>query len=318
MDDDVARSRGKEEKAPGPGEQAASNVSTGTSPDATTDAAAGTATAAGETTAASADAGTSTATSVGAGTSTESSGGAGATGSQLPGAQPSAPSKRPAAPLPKKKRSLLARLIEIPLLVILAFVIAVLIKTFLVQAFFIPSDSMNPALEDGDRVLVEKVSYAFGGPSRGDIVVFENSLLRREKEPDVPWSQDARNFLRELLGLPTGGTEDYIKRVVAIGGDRITYTGKPRVLTVNDEKVPQPFINKGVDRSSPPLTSSDCKRLKMDRAGEGCRVPAGMVFVMGDNRSDSEDSRVLGPVDEDKIVGRAVLVIWPFKHFGTL
>jgi signal peptidase I len=220
----------------------------------------------------------------------------------------------------KKKRSLLARLTEIPILILLAFGIAILIKTFLVQAFFIPSGSMNPTLQQGDRVLVEKVGYAFGGPGRGDVVVFETTTFGGNKKKSLPWYEDARAFIRELLGLPTGNEEDYIKRVVAIGGDEISYSGKPRVMLINGEEVPQPFIKDGVDNSSPELTGSDCKRLDMDRSdnGDGCRVPAGMVFVMGDNRGNSEDSRVLGPVDEDKIVGRAILLIWPPSNFGTL
>jgi signal peptidase I len=232
---------------------------------------------------------------------------------------PASKSGTPAAKKPikvKKKRSILGRLTEIPILILLAFGIAILIKTFLVQAFYIPSGSMIPTLHVGDRVLVEKVTNVFGSTNRGDVVVFEKNVFGVSK--DLPWTQDARNFFRELLGLPTGDTEDYIKRVVAIGGDRITYAGKPRVLTVNGQKSPQPFVKGGVDNSSPTLTSSDCKRLEMDVAGSGCRVPAGKVFVMGDNRSNSEDSRILGPIDEDKIVGKAFLLIWPASHFGTI
>jgi signal peptidase I len=216
----------------------------------------------------------------------------------------------------KKKRSFLSKVTEVPILILLAFGIAILIKTFLVQAFFIPSGSMIPTLHVGDRVLVEKVGYVFGGPDRNDVVVFEKNVFGVSK--DLPWTTDARNFFRELLGLPTGDTEDYIKRVVAIGGDKISYQGRPRVLLVNGEKAKQDFVKGGVDNSSPTLTKSDCKRLEMDVSGEGCRVPAGKVFVMGDNRSNSEDSRILGPIDEDKIVGKAFLIIWPPGDFGTL
>lgn len=231
-----------------------------------------------------------------------------------PGSPTTATSKKPIKV--KKKRSFLSKVTEIPILILLAFGIAILIKTFLVQAFFIPSGSMFPTLHVGDRVLVEKVGYVFGGPDRNDVVVFEKNVFGVSK--DLPWTQDARNLFRELLGLPTGDTEDYIKRVVAIGGDRISYQGRPRVLTVNGEKAKQDFVNGGVDNSSPTLTKSDCKRLEMDVSGDGCRVPAGKVFVMGDNRDNSEDSRILGPIDEDKIVGKAFLIIWPAGHFGTL
>lgn len=215
-----------------------------------------------------------------------------------------------------KSRSITRQVAELPLLVMVAFVIAIVIKTFLVQAFFIPSGSMIPTLRIGDRVLVEKVSYRLHDPRRGDIIVFAREILG--PQPDVPWYQDARNFLRELVGLPVGDEEDFIKRVVAISGDTIRYEGTPRKLYVNGEEVDQSFINRRVDRSSPSLTEKDCQRLDMKRSEDGCLVPAGRVFVMGDNRGNSQDSRFLGPIEGDKIIGRGFVVIWPYTHFGSL
>ena len=216
------------------------------------------------------------------------------------------------------KKGLIGQLAELPFLVLFAFLIAVLIKTFLVQAFYIPSGSMLPTLHVGDRVLVEKVTYLFNKePRRGDVVVFARSVFGG-KAPDVPWYDDAKNFVRELLGLPTGREEDYIKRVVAIGGDTIRYAGHPRALWVNGHKVTQRFIRGGRDATSPVLTPQSCKGLKMKRSGRGCLVPQGDVFVMGDNRGNSEDSRIIGPIDQDKIVGRAFVIIWPPRHFGPL
>ena len=216
-----------------------------------------------------------------------------------------------------KSRSLTRQVAELPLLVVIAFVIAIVIKTFIVQAFFIPSGSMIPTLRVGDRVLVEKISYRLHDPRRGDVIVFARELLG--PQPDVPWYEDARNFLRELVGLPVGTEEDFIKRVVAISGDSIRYEGTPRQLYVNDEAVDQSFINRGVDRSSPTLTDKDCRRLDMDISEDGgCLVPAGRVFVMGDNRGNSQDSRFLGPIERDKIIGRGFVVIWPLSHLGSL
>lgn len=220
------------------------------------------------------------------------------------------------APAAKKKRSWVRHLAELPVLVLIAFVIAIVIKTFLVQAFFIPSGSMIPTLHVGDRVLVEKLSYRFGGPRRGQVVVFEKDVFG--ETPDLPWYDDARNFVRELLGLPTGVEEDYIKRVVAVGGDTIRYYGEPRRMYVNGTEVAQDYVNRGRDASSPTITAQDCKRLEMQTEGGGCVVPAGKVFVMGDNRGNSEDSRILGPIDEDKIVGHAFVIIWPPKDIGTI
>jgi signal peptidase I len=205
---------------------------------------------------------------------------------------------------------------ELPILILLAFIIAVVIKTFLAQAFFIPSKSMLPTLRVGDRVLVEKVSYRLGGPRPGHVVVFAREAV--SETPELPWYEDARNFMRELLGLPTGGEEDYIKRVVAIGGDSIRYSGNPRRLEVNGAVVEQPFVKGGVDRGSQSFTPSDCERFDMEVRERGCLVPPESVFVMGDNRSNSSDSRAFGPVPEDKIVGRAFVVIWPPGDFGGL
>ena len=212
-------------------------------------------------------------------------------------------------------REWLRRVGELPLLVVFAFVIAVLIKTFLVQAFYIPSGSMQPTLDVGDRVLVEKLSYRVGEPKRGQVVVFARSVFG--DPPDVPWNQDVVNFFKELLGLPTGREQDYIKRVVARGGDTLRYSGGARRLVVNGRQVSEPYLG-GRDRESSTVGPQDCKRLSMKRSGDGCLVPEGKVFVMGDNRPDSEDSRVLGPIDEEKIIGHAFLVLWPVRHFATL
>ncbi|MDP9226179.1 MAG: signal peptidase I [Actinomycetota bacterium] len=211
-------------------------------------------------------------------------------------------------------RGWIARLTELPLLVLLALLVAVTIKTFLVQAFYIPSSSMLPTLHVGDRVLVEKLSYRLHSPKRDDVVVFERSVFAAA--PDLPWYRDAENVVREILGLPVGGSEDYIKRVIGVAGDAIRYVGRPRRLYVNGRRVAEPFL--GRDSGSPTLTGSDCKRLKMRRGREGCVVPPDEVFVMGDNRGNSEDSRVLGPIGVARIVGHAVVIVWPPSHFGTL
>jgi signal peptidase I len=227
-------------------------------------------------------------------------------------------SARSRAPSEKGGRGrLLAQLTELPLLVLLAFVIAVVIKTFLLQAFFIPSGSMFPTLHVGDRVLVEKLSYRFGQPERGDVVVFAKSVFGNHL-PELPWYLDARNFLRELLGLPTGAEQDYIKRVVAVEGDVVRYAGTPRRLMVAGREVSEPYIRGGRDRFSPSLTTRDCARLDMSAARGGCVVPDDKVFVMGDNRSNSEDSRAIGPISEKKIVGNAFVIIWPPGDIGSL
>jgi signal peptidase I len=239
-----------------------------------------------------------------------------------PAGEPTKPKRRFGVLPPKKPHAslgsrIVSQIVELPILVLVAFLIAVVIKTFLVQAFYIPSQSMQPTLKVGDRVLVEKVSYLLGSASQGDVVVFARNVFGK-KRPDVPWYRDVQNYVRELLGLPTGSEEDYIKRVAGVGGDVIVYSGSPRRLVVNGEEIDEPYIKGGQDRSSSAITVNNCKRYELQPTEDGCRVPAGTVFVMGDNRNNSADSRSIGPVDEDKIVGRAFVVIWPLSHFGGL
>jgi signal peptidase I len=224
------------------------------------------------------------------------------------------PRRRPDRSLGKRVVSQIA---ELPILILIAFLIAVVIKTFLVQAFFIPSESMKPTLKVGDRVLVEKVSYLLGSPQQGDVVVFARNVFG-QKRPDVPWYRDVQNYVRELLGLPTGREEDYIKRVAGTGGDVISYQGSPRRLVVNGEEIEEDYLKGGQDRSSSTIGPNNCKRYDLQPEPDGCRVPAGRLFVMGDNRSNSADSRSIGPVDEGKVVGRAFVVLWPISNFGGL
>ncbi|MFP5352230.1 MAG: signal peptidase I [Actinomycetota bacterium] len=204
----------------------------------------------------------------------------------------------------------------LPFLLLVALVIALLIKTFLVQAFFVDGASMHPGLVHGNRVLVEKVSYRLRDPRPGDVVVFEKSVFSEPE--DLPWHRDVLTFLKELGGFPTGAEQDYIKRVIAGPGDSIRYDGDPVTLTVDGEEVSEPFLDLEVDGTGPSVTGSDCDRLQMEVAEDGCLVPAGQIFVMGDNRGNSEDSRALGPIAIEKVVGKAFAVVWPPSELGLL
>jgi signal peptidase I len=190
---------------------------------------------------------------------------------------------------------------ELPVLIVIAFVIALLLKTFVLQAFYIPSASMETTLRIGDRVLVEKLSYRFGDPGRGDVVVFEKDLGGAlPVEEDTSVVQRIGDAFRGLFGFPTGTQQDFIKRVIAIGGDSVE--GRDGGVFVNGEQVDEPYLDPGVETSS--FGPVD--------------VPEGTIFVMGDNRNNSDDSRNFGPVPVDTVVGRGFLLIWPPQDFDTL
>ena len=197
-----------------------------------------------------------------------------------------------------KKHSFLR---ELPVLIVVAFVVALLIKTFLLQAFYIPSASMEPTLVEGDRVLVEKVSYRLGGPKGGDVVVFEKNLVMPiPGEVDESLGKKIGDSFRSLFGFPTGTEQDFIKRVMAVGGDKIE--GRDGQVYVNDELVDEPYLTEGQQTS--PFGPTE--------------IPEGKIFVMGDNRNNSDDSRNFGPIDADAVVGHAFLLIWPPRDFDTL
>jgi signal peptidase I len=189
----------------------------------------------------------------------------------------------------RKKKGRLRFLRELPVLILIAFVLALLIKTFLVQAFYIPSESMDPTLKVGDRVLVEKV---LTHPHRGWIVVFKDPHPRAQ--PHRNWLSAFGHWLSEGFGISTPPDEDFIKRVIALPGETIQI--KHGIVYIDDKRLREPYLNPIKDtRDFPPHT-----------------VPAGHVFVMGDNRTNSNDSRFgLGYVPVSDIVGRAFVIIWP-------
>jgi signal peptidase I len=176
----------------------------------------------------------------------------------------------------RRRKSGARTAIEWVLLIGAALVIALVIKTFLVQAFYIPSGSMIPTLEVHDRVLVNKLSYKLHPIHRGDIVVFTT---------------------------PPGETDpikDLIKRVIGLPGD--TVSGQGGHVYINGKALQEPYLPAGT-------VTDNLKSVK---------VPPGDIFVMGDNRPDSKDSRYFGPIRESSVVGRAFFRIWPLSRLGFL
>ena len=199
-----------------------------------------------------------------------------------PAAEPVAPTEADTARSVSraKQRSSTRNLLEWVAVIVGAVLVALLIKTFVVQAFRIPSESMVPTLEVGDRVLVNKLSYDAHGLNRGDVVVFE-------RPP----------------GLPSGPDDpkDLIKRVIGLPGD--TVVARDGSIYIDDQRLDEPYLPENIATYNldVPVTISE-----------------GEVWVMGDNRTNSEDSRVFGPIDDDSIVGRAFMIMWPPGRIGAL
>ncbi|MDN5361701.1 MAG: signal peptidase [Moorella sp. (in: firmicutes)] len=157
---------------------------------------------------------------------------------------------------------------------VVAAVLALIIRAFLFTPFWIPSPSMEPTLYPGDRIIVNRLAYRLGDPQRGDVVVFH---------------------------YPLDPSRDYIKRVIAVGGD--TVEARNNVLYVNGQ--PQPPAS----YLPPGVVYSDFGPVK---------VPANNYFMMGDNRNNSADSRVWGTLDRRLVIGKAMLIFWPLNRLGLI
>ncbi len=198
----------------------------------------------------------------------------------------------------RERWTFLAFVREIGLLVVTALVIAVVVKTFVAQAFYIPSGSMLPQLQINDRVVVSKVSYRLHDPHRGDIVVFD--APGGEPKDTSPLPERAVRTVIQSIGLSPPSTDEYIKRVVALPGERVeAHDGK---VLVDGRELVEPYLPPGVTTST----------------FFAVVVPPETVFVMGDNRSNSSDSRVFGPVPQSTVVGRAFARVWPLSHTSFL
>ncbi len=194
------------------------------------------------------------------------------------GPEPIPPDELPdgAALKRRKRRSGTRQAIEWVVLVGVALVIAIVIKTFLFQAFYIPSASMVPTLKVNDRVLVNKVSYKLHGIHRGDIVVFT-------KPP-----------------AETDNIKDLVKRVIGLPNE--TVEGRDNHIYINGRLLKEPYLPAGTQTSTFSAQT----------------IPANSIWVMGDNRADSRDSRFFGPIRTSSVVGRVFVRIWPPNRLGFL
>ena len=216
---------------------------------------------------------------------------------------------------------------ELPLLIVIALAIALLIKTFVVQAFWIPSSSMENTLEINDKILVNKVVYHFRSIQPGDIIVFDgagswdpmppaarpnsNPLVRAYDATIVPLVHS----IAGLFGTAPGQT-DYIKRVIGVPGDRVACCNARGLITVNGVPLrEQSYLFPGEAPSDAPAGYSG--RFSIT-------VPAGRLWVLGDNRAVSADSRLHqndpghGTIPESAVIGRAFMIVWPLSRWRIL
>ncbi len=181
-------------------------------------------------------------------------------------------------PAPQRGPSSFKSAVEWVAIIVGALAVALIVKATLLQAFYIPSESMDPTLKIGDRVLVNKLSYRLHDVHRGDIIVFER--------PQV---------------APTDEIKDLIKRVVALPGETVESDEQGRVL-VDGKVLSEPYL--------PPGTSTTNLSRQV--------VPPDHYWVMGDNRPNSRDSRYYGVITESSVIGRAFVRVWPITAFGLL
>jgi signal peptidase I len=215
---------------------------------------------------------------------------------------------------------------ELPVLVVLALVIALVIKTFVVQAFFIPSGSMQNTLEIGDKVLVNKLVYRFRSIQPGDIIVFDGSGSWTTAPP-APTSSDVvvrlyddtlLKLFRSIGGLfgTAPGQTDFIKRVIGVPGDHVACCNAQGLVTINGVPLHEKsFLYPGNTAGEAPLGESGHFNLT---------VPKGRLWVLGDHRAISDDSRGHvddpgnGTIPENMVIGRAFLIVWPPSRWRVL
>ena len=200
---------------------------------------------------------------------------------------PAAPDETPEGDAPGKGHSSARVFVDWVIVVVVALLVAFLVRTFVLAHFVVDGSSMHPTLETGDRVFVNKMSYRLHDPNRGDVVVLHQITGASE-----------RDLIKRVIGLPGEEIEMRACTVLIAELDQNGQPGPQRALE-------EPYLD--------PASAGSC-----GGDFEPVVVPEDHVFVMGDNRGGSQDSRQLGPIDEDDLVGRAFVVFWPQSHWQWL
>jgi signal peptidase I len=185
----------------------------------------------------------------------------------------------------------ISRWVELPLLLVAALGLSLLVRANVAQAFYIPSGSMEPQLEVGDRVLVSRTAYRLHDVNRGDVVVFPSPAGTEGDDGNVV-TRVASDLL-EAVAIRKPDDDELIKRIIALPGE--TISAHDGTVVIDGRQLEEPYL-------ADEVVTNDF---------DAVMVPEGHVFVMGDNRGNSSDSRVIGTIDIDTIVGRAIARIWP-------
>ncbi len=212
---------------------------------------------------------------------------------------------RHAAKNPKKQPSLIRELLTV---VVTALVLSILVRTFLIQAFYVPSASMENTLQRNDRIVVSKISTELSGINRTDVVVFHDPGNWLGENFPNPYDNPIGRALQFVGILPANSGNDLVKRVVGDAGDQIECCDANCALLLNGKPFSEPYLDEG--------TMSNQITFKV-------LVPENHIFVMGDNRSNSEDSRYhldlnSGMVPLEEVIGRVVVRIWPIDRIGGI
>lgn len=195
---------------------------------------------------------------------------------------------------------------EVAIVLVTAIILSLIVRTFLVQAFYVPSQSMENTLLPSDRILASKITKRISGVDRGQIVVFRDP--GGWLPPAVPTSGNPVRSALEFIGLmPSSSGDDLVKRVIGVGGDRVRCCSPEGKIVLNGVPLDEPYLKPGV--------STD--QIQFD-----VTVPGNSVFVMGDNRPESADSRYHlaendGGVPVDNVVGRVFVTVWPVNRWST-
>jgi signal peptidase I len=236
-----------------------------------------------------------------------------------PPAEPPAEADTESAAAAKQDRRHNSFFRELPVLLVVAFGLALLIKTFLVQAFFIPSGSMEKTLHgctgcSGDRVLVNKLVYRFHDPRPGDVVVFRGP---ESWAPEAQFSKPSNIFQRALravgsaVGVAPAGEKDFVKRIIAVGGQTVQCCDQQGRVVVDGRPLDEPYVFV----SDPEYRPAPFGPIK---------VPEGRLWMMGDHRDESADSRVhisdadQGTIGVSDVIGKAFVIVWPPSRWNTL